>query len=349
MVEKIKVGNRYIGEGESVFIAAEISCNHLQKKEYALKLIEEAKEAGADGVKFQAYTPDTMTIDVDNEYFRIKGTIWEGKTLYQLYQGAYTPWEWLSELKDKTKDEGLTFFCTPFDKTSVDLLEKLNVQVYKIASFEINDIPLLRYVASKKKPIILSTGVASNEDIELALSTIRNEGNDEIAILKCTSSYPAPFSEMNLRTMQDMKEKFGVVVGLSDHTLGITVPVTAVSLGARIIEKHFILDRKMGGPDSKFSLEPHEFKDMVKAVRGAEEALGDVTYELTSKSKEHKFFMRSIFVVKDIAKGSEFTADNIRVIRPNVGLHPKHYEELLGKKAKIDIKRGTPLESEMVE
>jgi len=367
MVEKIKVGNRYIGEGEPVFIAAEISCNHLQKKDYALKLIEEAKAAGADGVKFQTYTPDTITADIDNEYFRIKGTLWEGKTLYELYNEAYTPWEWFPELKDKADEEGLIFFSSPFDETSVDLLEKLDCPIYKIASFEINHIPLLRYIASKKKPIILSTGVSTLEDIELALKSIREEGLEEIAVLKCTSAYPAPVNEMNLATIKDIKERFDVVPGLSDHTINIMVTVVAVSMGAKIIEKHFMLDRKAGGPDAEFSLEPAEFKNMVKAVRDTEQmepnelkekikslgeveqAIGKVNYELTEKVKNHKFFMRSIFVVKDMKEGEIFSRDNIRVIRPNKGMHPKYYSGILGKKAKKNIEKGTPLESNMVE
>jgi pseudaminic acid synthase len=348
MVDKIKIGNRYVGEGELVFIVAEISANHLQKKEHAFKLIEEAKAAEVDAVKFQTYTPDTMTLDADNEYFKIKGTIWKGKTLHDLYKEAYTPWEWFPELKDKTSDEGLIFFSTPFDKSSVDLLEELDVPAYKIASFEINDIPLLKYVASKKKPVMFSTGVANMEDIETALSTLREERNEDIALLKCTSAYPAPLKEVNLRTIPDMRKKFDVVVGLSDHSSGITVPIAAVSLGASIIEKHFTLDRKMGGPDSSFSLEPKELRDMVKAIRGTEEALGEVSYDLTEKAKEHRIFMRSIFAAKDIAEGESFTEQNIRIVRPGNGLHPRHYSELLDKKAKKSIKKGSPISWDMV-
>jgi len=349
MVDRIKIGNRMVGEGEPCFIVAEISANHLQKKDYALKLIEEAKSAEVDAVKFQTYTPDTITLDVKNEYFEIKGTIWEGKTLYDLYKEAYTPWDWFPELKDKADEEGLVFLSTPFDNSSVDLLEKLNVPAYKIASFEINDIPLLKYVASKGKPVIFSTGVAETDDIEMALSTIRNEGNENIAVLKCTSAYPAPLSEINLRTLPDIKKKFSVVAGLSDHSSGIIVPVTAVSLGASIIEKHVTLNRKMGGPDASFSLEPEELKEMVRAVRGAEEALGEVRYDLTEKAKEHRIFMRSVFAAEDITEGEEFTEENIRVVRPGNGLHPKHYEELLGKKAKKKIAKGTPMDWDLVE
>ena len=349
MVDRIKIGNRWVGEGEPCFIVAEISANHLQKKGYALRLIEEAKSAGADAVKFQTYTPDTMTLDADNEYFKIKGTIWEGKTLYGLYQEAYTPWEWFPELKDKASEEGLVFLSTPFDNSSVDLLEKVDVPAYKIASFEINDIPLLKYVASKGKPVIFSTGVADTNDIELALSTLREGGIEEIAVLKCTSAYPAPLHEMNLRTIADMKEKFNVVVGLSDHSSGIIVPVTAVSVGASIIEKHVTLDRKMGGPDASFSLEPKELKEMIRVVRGAEEALGEVKYDLTEKAREHRVFMRSVFASEDIKAGGEFNERNIRVVRPANGLHPKHYADLLGKKAKRNITRGTPLSLDMVD
>lgn len=349
MVKRFRMGKRWVGEGEPCFIVAEISCNHLQKKDYALKLIEEAKDSGADAVKFQTYTPDTITLDADNEYFKIKGTIWEGRTLYDLYKEAYTPWNWFPDLKDKSEEEGLTFFSSPFDETAVDFLEELDVPAYKIASFEINHIPLLKYVASKKKPIILSTGVATLEDITLALSTIRNEGNNKIAVLKCTSAYPAPLDEMNLKTILDMKERFGVVTGLSDHSKGIIAPIVSVSLGAKIIEKHLMISKKLGGPDSKFSLEPKQFKDMVVAVRDAEASLGKVSYELSYKTKEHKFLRRSIFAVKDIPKGEDFTEENIKVIRPSYGMRPKYYEEVLGKKASEDIKRGTPVKKEMVE
>ncbi len=348
-MKKIRIGNRTLGEGEPVFIVAEISCNHLQKKEYAIKLIEEAKAAGADAVKFQTFTPDTITLNVNNEHFRIKGTLWDGKTLYELYKEAYTPWDWFPELKDKTEEEGLVFFSTPSDETSADFLEKLGVPAYKVASFEINHIPLLKHLASKKKPIILSTGVTTLEDIELAVDTIRKEGNDEIAILKATSAYPAPFEEINLKTIRDLADRFKVVAGLSDHTLGISVPVAAVALGAKIIEKHLMLNRKLGGLDVAFSLEPDEFRKMTNAVREAEDAVGSVCYELTEKAKKHRFFMRSIFAAKDIKKGEKFNSENIKVVRPNGGIHPRHYETLLGKKAKTEIKRGMPVDLGMVE
>ena len=347
--EKMKIGNRLVGKGEPCFIVAEISCNHHQKKEHALKLIEEAKNAGADGVKFQTYTPDTITLDADTEYFKISGTLWEGKTLYELYSEAYTPWEWFRDLKEKAEGLGLAFFSSPFDETAADFLEGLGVPAYKVASFEINHIPLLKHIAEKKKPIILSTGVSTLEDIELAVKTIREAGNQEIAILKCTSSYPALYNEMNLSTIADIRDRFGVVSGLSDHSMSISVPVAAAAVGASIIEKHFTLSREAGGPDAKFSLEPKEFREMVKLVREAEEALGNVDYEPTEKAKEHRFLMRSIFASDDIKKGGELTKENIRVVRPGNGMHPKHYPEVLGKRAKLDIKKGTPLSREMVE
>ncbi|MBU1165638.1 pseudaminic acid synthase [Candidatus Micrarchaeota archaeon] len=348
MINRIKIGKRYVGEGEPVLMVAEVSCNHLQKKEYAIRLIEEAKNAGVDAVKFQTYTPDTMTIDAKNEHFMIKGSLWDGRTLYDLYREAYTPWEWFPELKDRTEQEGMIFISSPFDDTAVDFLEKLGTPAYKVASFEINHIPLLKKIARTKKPVIFSTGLATLDDIQLAIETIKNEGNEQIGVLKCTSAYPAPVSEMNLRTIDEIRKRFGVVVGLSDHSMGIAAPATAVAFGASIIEKHIILDRKMGGPDAAFSLEPTEFKQLVDAVREVEQALGKLSFELTEKAKEHRIFMRSIFVVKDIKKGEIITPENIKVIRPNKGMHPKYYEGILGKPAKKDIKRGTPLSKEMV-
>jgi len=345
----IQIENKKIDNGEPVFIIAEISCNHLQNKEYALKLIEEAKKAGADAVKFQTYTPDTITINCNNEYFQLKDTIWEGKNLYELYQEAYTPWDWFPELFEKAKEEGLICLSTPFDETAVDLLEELNVPVYKIASFEINHIPLLKKVARTKKPIIISTGIAGVEDIELALETIRKEGNNQIILLKCTSAYPAPLDEMNLKTMQDMEKRFNVMSGLSDHTSGIIAPIVATSLGAKVIEKHFILDRKEGGHDAKFSIEPEEFKEMVQGIRDAEKIIGKINYEKGEETKKHTFVKRSIFVVKDVKEGEIFTNENIKVIRPGHGLEPKYYEEILGKKSKQNIKFGTPMKKEYVE
>lgn len=345
---KINIGKRKVGEGEPVFIVAEISCNHLQKKDLALKMIGAAKAVGADAVKFQTYTPDTITLNVDNEHFRIKGTLWNGRTLYDLYKEAHTPWDWFPELRDQAKQEGLEFFSSPFDESAVDFLEKLDVPAYKIASFEINHIPLIKYAARLKKPMMVSTGVATREDIELAVQTIREQKNDQIILLKCTSAYPAPLNEMNLSTIPDIAKRFGVVAGLSDHSTNPNVAVAAVAVGAKVVERHFILDRKMGGPDVEFSLEPLEFKNMVKSIRETEEALGTATYELGENTKKHLFIMRSIFVAKDMKKGESFTVENICVVRPGNGLHPKHYEKILGKAAKKDLKKGTPLKMEMV-
>jgi len=346
---EFKIGNKYIGDGHPVFIVAEMSCNHLQRFEYAVEIIKKAKEAGADAIKLQTYTPDTMTIDCNNQYFTLEGTIWAGKSLYQLYKEAYTPWEWHPKLKKIAEDEGLVFFSTPFDKTAVDFLEDLNVPIYKVASFEITDIPLIEYIASKRKPIILSTGIATLSDIELAVSTIRNQGNNQIVLLKCTSSYPAPIEEANLRTIPNLAETFRVISGLSDHTEGIAVPAGAVALGAKVIEKHFTLDRSLGGPDAKFSLEPDEFAEMVKAVRNIEKALGQISYELTEKMKKGREFSRSLFVVKDIRAGDIFTEENVKSIRPGMGLSPKYLKKVLGRKSRKDIKRGTPLNWDFID
>lgn len=349
-MKEFKIGDKVIGGVAPIFIVAEMSANHLQNFDIAVKIIKEAAKAGADAIKLQTYTPDTMTLNVDNNYFKIKqGTLWDGRTLYDLYQEAYMPWEWQPKLQKIAKEEGLEFFSTPFDKTAVDFLEDMEVPVYKIASFEINDIPLIDYIAKKGKPIILSNGVAEISDIELAIKTIRKNGINDIALLKCTSSYPAPIEEANLKTIPNMAETFNVVAGLSDHTPGIVVPITAVALGAKIIEKHFCLDRSLGGPDAKFSLEPEEFKQMVEAVRNAEKAIGRVNYELSDKQKQSRELMRSIFVAEDIKVGEEFTEKNIKSIRPGFGLHPKYYSYILGKKAKRDIKKGEPLKLKDLE
>ncbi|MBZ4642915.1 MAG: N-acetylneuraminate synthase [Deferribacteraceae bacterium] len=333
----------------NVFIIAELSANHNHDLSIAKETIYAMKESGADAVKLQTYTPDTMTIDCDNEYFQIKqGTLWDGLTLYELYKQAYTPWEWHFELKELAEKLGLTFFSTPFDKTSVDFLEELNVPIYKVASFEITDLPLIEYIASKGKPIIISTGIATIEDIDLAVETCRKNGCEDITLLKCTSAYPAPLEEANLLTIPDMKSRFGVKVGLSDHTLGISAPIAAVSLGAQVIEKHFILDKKLGGPDSAFSLEPKKFAEMVKSIREVEKALGKVTYEISEKVEKSRIFARSLFVVKDIKAGDFLTNDNIRSIRPGYGLHPKYLKSVLGKKAKYDLAKGTPLKLEFI-
>lgn len=327
----MKIGKRQIGEDSPVFIIAELSANHNGSIETAKETIRAAKRTGADAIKLQTYTADTMTIDCDNDDFIINGTIWEGRKLYELYQEAYTPWEWHEELFQCAKEEGLICFSSPFDKSAVDFLENLNVPAYKIASFEITDIPLIEYVASKGKPVILSTGIATLEDIELALDACQRMGNDNIALLKCTSSYPAPVEEVNMAMIPDFKERFNVIAGLSDHTLGSTVPIVATTLGARIIEKHFIIDRSIGGPDASFSMNEQEFTEMVKAVRAAEKAVGQVSYEPTDKQIKGRAFSRSLYVVKDVKKGDILTEDHVRSIRPGFGLHPKYLKEYLGK------------------
>jgi pseudaminic acid synthase len=334
---------------KKVFIIAELSANHNQNFDLAVKTIKAMKDAGADAVKLQTYTPDTITIDCDNKYFQIKDGLWQGKTLYQLYQEAYTPWEWQPKLKEIAEDLGLICFSSVFDKTAVDFLEKMNVPAYKIASFEITDIPLIEYIASKGKPVIISTGIATLSDIEEAVNACKRMGNDQIALLKCTSAYPAPIEDANLLTIPNMKETFGTVVGLSDHTLGSSVAIASVALGAKLIEKHFILDRNLGGPDSAFSMEPEEFKQMVKSIREVEKALGKVTYDLTEKQKKSRDLSRSLFIVKDIKKGEVFTEENVRSIRPGYGLSPKHYSNVIGKMTTKDIERGTPLKIEMVD
>ncbi|MDA3867404.1 MAG: pseudaminic acid synthase [Salinivirgaceae bacterium] len=335
---------------DKVLIIAELSANHGQKLEIAIDTIKAAKRAGADAIKLQTYTADTLTIDCNNKYFTdvLKGTIWEGRTLYDLYKEAYTPWEWHEELFRVAKEEGLICFSTPFDKTAVDFLEQFNPPAYKIASFEIQDIPLIEYAASKGRPMIMSTGIAELKDIELAVQTCREAGSDQIILLKCTSSYPAPIEEANLATMIDLKNKFGVEIGLSDHTMGIVSPIVAVSLGARVIEKHFILDKSIGGPDASFSLDEKEFTEMVTAVRQAEQAIGKVTYDLTDKVKASRKFARSLFVVKDIMAGEIFTEENVRSIRPGYGLHPKYLKEVIGKAAKENIEKGTPLSWKLI-
>ncbi len=346
----IEIGGRRIGEGEPVFVVAELSANHLQDLDLALKTIEAIKESGADAVKLQTYTPDTITLNVKNEHFMIKeGTLWDGQYLYDLYKKAYTPWEWHEKLFNFAKELGLVCFSSPFDKTAVDFLEELGTPAYKVASFEIVDIPLIEYIASKGKPVIISTGIATLSDIEEAIKACKRVGNEQIILLKCVSEYPTPYEDANLRTIPNMRETFGVPVGLSDHTLGIAVPIASVALGAVMVEKHFILDRNLGGPDSAFSLEPEEFKAMVSAIRQVEKALGKVSYELTERQKAMRKFSRSLFVAKDIKAGEVFTEEIVRSVRPGVGLHPKYLRDILGKRARFDIKAGTPLSWELVE
>ena len=324
-----------------VFVIAELSANHNGSLATAIETIRAAKRTGADAIKFQTYTADTLTLDCDESDFVIKGgTIWDGKKLHDLYKEAYTPWEWHAQLFEVAKEEGLDCFSSPFDKTAVDFLETLHCPIYKIASFEITDIPLIEYVAKQGKPIIISTGIASYEDIQLAVETCRKVGNDNITLLKCTSSYPAPVAEANLAMMQQLAIDFKVKIGLSDHTLGSTVPVIATALGAEVIEKHFILDRSIGGPDASFSMNEIEFTAMVKAIREAEVAVGTSSYELSPKQVAGKDFSRSLYVAEAINKGDIITESTIRSVRPGFSLHPKHLPEILGKTAIRDLKKG---------
>lgn len=329
---------------EKVFIIAELSANHNGSLDIALETIRAMKESGADAIKLQTYTPDTITLDCDSDMFTIsQGTLWDKRKFHDLYAEAMTPWEWHPILFEHAKSLGMEAFSSPFDTTAVDFLSELEVPAYKIASFEITDIPLIEYTAAKGKPIIISTGIATLSDIEEALDACRRVGNDQITLLKCTSAYPAALEEMNLLTIDDMKNRFGVDVGLSDHTMSLAAPVTAVALGARVIEKHFILDREMGGADSVFSLEPHEFKAMVDAVRDTEKLLGQVTYELSPKSLKSREFSRSLFIAEDVKAGEIISATNVRSVRPGFGLSPKHLKEIIGKSFKTDVKKGTPL------
>lgn len=340
----MKIGNKLIGGNNPCFIIAELSANHNGSLEIAIETIRAAKKTGADAIKLQTYTPDTLTIDCDNEYFKIGGgTLWDGKTLYELYGEAYTPWEWHKRLFEVAEEEGLICFSSPFDFSAVDFLEKLNVPAYKIASFEIQDIPLIEYAASKGKPIIISTGIAEETDIKLAVDTCRKVGNNNIILLKCTSSYPAPLELANLNTIPDLKERFGVEVGFSDHTYGSLAPTVATTLGAKVIEKHFILDKAIGGPDADFSLNVEEFTELVNNVRNTEKLLGKVSYEISEKVKNNKKFARSLFVIEDVKAGDVITEDNVRSIRPGYGMHPKYYKEIIGKTFKSDLILGTPL------
>lgn len=343
------IGEHEISADSPVYIVAEMSANHNMDFERAKEIIKAAAEAGADAIKIQTYTPDTITIDCKDECFRTQSKLWEGMTLYELYQKAYTPWEWQEDLKEYAESLGIDFFSSPFDITAVDFLEKLNVIAYKIASFEINDIPLIRKVASTGKPIIISTGIAYLEDIELAIRTCREQGNKNIVLLKCLSAYPAPFEEMNLRVIPNLGETFGCEVGLSDHSLGSETAIAAVTLGARMVEKHLTLSREDGGADAAFSMEPDEFALMVKQIRNVEKALGKVTYQLTPKQVEQREGSRSLFIVRDVKKGERFTTENVKSIRPGIGLHTKYYEEILGRKAKEDFNLGTPLSWDKIE
>jgi pseudaminic acid synthase len=331
------------------FIIAELSANHNGSLDVAKETIRAAKRAGADALKLQTYTADTITLNVKTEDFKIKGTIWEGKFLYDLYNEAYTPWEWHKELFDVANEEGLICFSSPFDKTAVDFLEELHCPIYKIASFEITDVGLIEYVASKGKPIIISTGIANENDIELALKTCREAGNDQIILLKCTSAYPAKIEDADLVMIGDMAEKYGVITGLSDHTLGTLVPALSVALGAKVIEKHFILDKSIGGPDASFSLDEKEFAEMVQSVRNAEKALGKVDYSLTEGKLKSRAFSRSLYVAEDVITGDIVTEKNVRSVRPGFGIHPKHLDKILGAKFNSNVKKGTPLKNKYLD
>ena len=345
----IEIKGRKIGEGQPAYIIAEMSGNHAGSIERAKEIIRVAKECGADCIKIQTYTPDTITIDCDNKYFHIDNGTWEGENLYSLYGKAYTPWEWQKELKEEADKVGIDFFSTPFDKTAVDFLEGIGMEFYKIASFELTDIPLIRYVAEKGKPMILSTGMASLAEIWEAADTIRKTGNTQFAFLRCASAYPAISDEMNLATMLDMAKVFNVPTGLSDHSMGSLAAVTAVAMGASIIEKHLCLGREIENPDSSFSMEPAEFAAMVRDIRQAEKAKGCVRYGVSGQEKDNVIFRQSVFVVKDIKAGELLTEENIRVIRPGYGLHPREYDNVLGKRCLSDLERGTPLAAEAVE
>ena len=349
-MDEINIGSRKLGSEQSTYVIAEMSGNHNQEFDTAVHIMRAAKDCGADAVKLQTYTPDTITIDCNNPEFRIGGgTLWDGKTLYDLYGEAYTPWDWQPKLKAEADRIGIHLFSTPFDFTAIDLLESMGVPAYKIASFEMVDFPLIERVAKTGKPIIMSTGMCTEAEIDEALQVARGAGAHDIVLLKCTSEYPAPPEHMNLRTIPWMRDRFQVPVGLSDHTLGIAAPIAAVALGACVIEKHFTLSRSEPGPDSAFSLEPAEFKAMVDAVRTAEKALGKT--ELGSNPDENKsrIFRRSLYVVRDIKAGERFTPENVRSIRPGLGLHTRHLKNIVSRTAAMDIQRGTPMKWEFVE
>lgn len=346
-MKNIRLGKTIVGEGQPVYIIAELSCNHRGSKQIALDTIKSMYESGANCVKIQTTTPDGLTINCKKEHFILSGgTLWDGKSLYELYQETQTPYEWHQELKDYTESLGMDFLSTPVCKTGVDFLDKLGLQFYKVAGYEIMDIPLIEHIAQKGKPIIFSTGIATKEDIALAINTCYDVGNNQVILLKCTSSYPTKWNQVNLKLIPKLKEDFDCIVGLSDHSLGYLVPVTAVTLGAKIVEKHFILDKKLGGPDVEFSMDPLEFKKMVLNIRRIEQAIGNSDYLLDEEVKNSRKFARSLFVVQDIKKGDIISEKNLRSIRPGVGLHPKYYKDLLGKRFNRDIEKGTPMQLE---
>ena len=341
LLEKIQKGK--------VYTIAEMSANHAGNLDYALKTVEAAKDAGADCLKIQTYTADTMTVDCDNDYFKIKEGLWEGYTLYDLYSEASMPWEWQSIIKEKCDQIGIDFLSTPFDQSSVDFLENLGVEFYKVASFELVDIPLIEYIASKGKPMILSTGMGSLEEIEDAVNACKAQGNNQIILLKCTSEYPASYEDMNLETIMDLKNRFDVTIGLSDHSMGSLAPVVAVTLGAQVIEKHFCVDRAVKTADSSFSMMPEEFSQMVEDVNNAQKTKGRVNYQLSENEKNNLKFRRSVFAVEDIDKGEYITEENTRVIRPGYGIKPLKYKKILGKKTNIKIDRGIPIAEEWID
>lgn len=348
-MQKVKIGNRYIGEGCPVYMIAEMSANHAGSIERAREIIHAAKESGADCIKVQTYTPDTLTIDCDNKYFQVQNGTWNGENLYRLYGKAYMPWEWQGALKEEADRVGIDFLSTPFDTTSVDFLEKLGLEFYKIASFEMVDLPLVEYVASKGKPVIMSTGMATLEEIKEAVETVYKTGNRQLVLLRCSSAYPADPARMNLRTIQDMRERFQIPIGLSDHSMGSLSAVTSVALGTAVIEKHFCLGREIENPDASFSMTPAEYKAMVRDVRMAEAALGEPAYGISPEEESSRIFRRSVFAVKDIQAGEELTGENTRIIRPGYGLKPKYYRDILGMHADRELKRGTPVSFEALE
>lgn len=336
--------------GDKIFIVAELSANHVQRKDIAIQTIRAAKRAGADAIKLQTYTADTITLNCSSDDFKIKqGTIWDGKYLYDLYQEAYTPWDWHEELFQVAKEEGLVCFSSPFDKTAVDFLETLGNPIYKIASFEITDIPLIEYAAKTLKPIVISTGIATHEDIQLAIDTCRAAGNEDITLLKCTSSYPTPVKEANLCMITDLANKYHVKTGLSDHTIGSVSPIVAATLGAVMVEKHFIMDRSIGGPDASFSMDEREFAQMVEDIRTAELSLGSISYDLTEKMKSGRDFCKSLYVAEDIKTGEVLTEKNVKSVRPGFGLHPKYLKSILGKAVNKDLHAGDRMDLTFVD
>lgn len=339
----MQITHHTIAPGHPVYIIAELSANHHQDYEQAVALVHAAKQVGADAVKLQTYTPDTITLDSDKPYFQIEGTIWAGRNLHDLYGEAYTPWDWQPRLKQVANDLGMDLFSSPFDVTAVQFLQAMDVPAFKIASFELNDIPLIRAVAQTGKPTIMSTGMATLSEIDEAVRAFRDAGGTELALLRCTSAYPADPAEARLNIIPHLAQTFGVPTGLSDHTMGLEIPIAATAVGARLIEKHLTLSRAVPGPDSKFSLEPDEFKAMVSAVRTTERALGHIEYGAVPSEHKSLVFRRSLFVVADIRAGEVFTADNVRSIRPGHGLHTRHLDVVLGRRAARDIERGTPL------